>query len=270
MTLEGMIEAIMEAEIIVQGIQAAAPEEDQVVPVYDAGIAEAGAEDDVMDPADIPIDPEDHPEDPPVIIIESDDEEEYEEEDFDDLEEPEEDPEKILFDHADWDANSDISSDRSIAIVHRIATLQRQLLEQQQETNRLREQIARLNQVPHANEVPLQDNPVPRAAPPAPGVRQGVPRNLEVPLVPDGIQANPPLVREDLLFERFRRMKAPEFEGTTDPIEADNWLVDIQVILDFMGITEREKVLCASFVLKKDVRHWWMLVQMRRDVATMS
>ncbi|GMN70382.1 hypothetical protein TIFTF001_039428 [Ficus carica] len=58
-----------------------------------------------MDPADIP---EDHPEDPPVIIVASDDEEE----DFDDLEEPEEDPEEILFDHADWDADSDVSSDR--------------------------------------------------------------------------------------------------------------------------------------------------------------
>ncbi|GMN69674.1 hypothetical protein TIFTF001_038717 [Ficus carica] len=149
-----------------------------------------------------------------------------------------------------------------------VATLQRQLLEQQQETNRLREQMARLNQVPQANEVPLQDNPVPPTAPPAPGVRQGVPRNLEVPLVPDGIQVNPPLVQEDLL--RFRRMKAPEFEGTTDPIETDNWLIDIQVILDFMGITEREKVLCASFALKNDARHWWMTVQMRRDVAAMS
>ncbi|GMN66144.1 hypothetical protein TIFTF001_035214 [Ficus carica] len=92
--------------------------------------------------------------------------------------------------------------------------------------------MARLNQVPQANEVPLQDNLVPPAAPPAPG--------------------------------------APEFEGTTDPIEADNWLIDIQVILDFMGITEREKVLCASFALKKDARHWWMTVQMRRDVAAMS
>ncbi|GMN68679.1 hypothetical protein TIFTF001_037735 [Ficus carica] len=111
MTLEGMIEAIMEAEIIVQGIQAAVPEEDQVVPVYDADITEAGADNDVMDPADIPVDPEDHPEDPPIIIIESDDEEE----DFDDLEEPEEDPEEILFDHADWDADSDFSSHISIA-----------------------------------------------------------------------------------------------------------------------------------------------------------
>ena len=42
-----------------------------------------------------------------------------------------------------------------------VATLQRQLLEQQQETNRLREQIARMNQVPRDNEVPPQDIPVP-------------------------------------------------------------------------------------------------------------
>ncbi|GMN21076.1 hypothetical protein TIFTF001_040018 [Ficus carica] len=151
-----------------------------------------------------------------------------------------------------------------------VATLQRQLLEQQLETNRLREQLARLNQIPQANEEPLQDNPVPPVAPQVPGVRQGVPRNVELPLVPEGIQVNPPLVREDLLFERFRRMKAPEFEGTTDPLEADNWLIDIQVILDFMGITEREKVLCASFALNKDARHWWMTVQMRKDVAAMS
>ncbi|GMN30328.1 hypothetical protein TIFTF001_041441 [Ficus carica] len=124
LTLEDMIHAIMEAEVVVHGIQAAVPEEDHVVPDIDVGIAEAGAGDDVMDPADIPVDPEDHPEDPPVIIIESDDEEAQEqweeqegaiEEDIDDLEEPEEDPEEILFDHADWDADSDDSSDVTIA-----------------------------------------------------------------------------------------------------------------------------------------------------------
>ncbi|GMN22013.1 hypothetical protein TIFTF001_043434 [Ficus carica] len=55
-----------------------------------------------------------------------------------------------------------------------------------------------------------------------------------------------------------------------DLIAADNWLIGIQVILDFMRLTEQEKVLCASFALKKDARHWWIIVQMRRDVAAMS
>ncbi|GMN66547.1 hypothetical protein TIFTF001_035616 [Ficus carica] len=85
-----------------------------------------------------------------------------------------------------------------------------------------------------------------------------------------GGQVNLQPVREDLLYERFRPMKAPEFEGPTDPIVADNWLIDIQVILDFMRLTEQEKALCASFALKKDARHWWMTVQMRRDVTTIS
>ena len=151
-----------------------------------------------------------------------------------------------------------------------VANLQQQLLQQQQETNRLREQIARLHQMPHANEIPPQGNPAPPVAPQVPEARQEVPRNFGVPLAPTGVQVNPPVVREDLLYERFRRMKAPEFEGLTDPIEADNWLMDIQVILDFMGLTEQERVLCASFALKKDARHWWITVQMRRNVAAMS
>ena len=58
-----------------------------------------------------------------------------------------------------------------------VADLQWQLLEQQQETNRLREQIANLNQMPHAGEVPPQDNTMPPIAPQAPIVNQGIPRN---------------------------------------------------------------------------------------------
>ena len=65
-------------------------------------------------------------------------------------------------------------------------------------------------------------------------------------------------------------MKAPEFEGRADPVAADNWLLEIQVILDFMRLTDQEKILCASFALKKDARHWWRVVQMKRNVLTMS
>ncbi|GMN31600.1 hypothetical protein TIFTF001_049699 [Ficus carica] len=103
---------------------------------------------------------------------------------------------------------------------------------------RLREQIAHMNQIPQANEVPPQAHQVPPVAPQVPEVQQEVPRNFEVPLAPAGIPVNPPLVREDLLYERFRQMK--------------------------------EKVLCASFQLEKDARHWWMTVQIRKDVTTMS
>ncbi|GMN60101.1 hypothetical protein TIFTF001_029191 [Ficus carica] len=122
-----------------------------------------------------------------------------------------------------------------------VATLQRQLMEQQRETDRLREQIARLNQIPQANVVLPQKNPIPPVVPQVSKVHHEIPQNAEVPIAPVGVQANPPLIREDLLYEHFRRMKALEFKRPTDLIEADNWLIDIQ-----------------------------MTVQMRRNVETMS
>ncbi|GMN70172.1 hypothetical protein TIFTF001_039215 [Ficus carica] len=122
-------------------------------------------------------------------------------------------------------------------------------MEQQRETDWLREQIARFDQISRANVVSPQRNPVPPVVPQVPEGHQEAPRNVEVPLAPIG---------------------APEFEGPTDPIEADNWLIDIQIILDFMGLTEHEKVMCASFILDKDARHWWMTVQMCRNITTMS
>ncbi|GMN68283.1 hypothetical protein TIFTF001_037342 [Ficus carica] len=83
-----------------------------------------------------------------------------------------------------------------------------------------------MNQGPQVNEVPLQDNRVPPVVPLVPDVQPEVQpevlRNAEVPIAPVGVQVNPPLVREDFLYEQFRRMKAPEFERPTDPIAADN------------------------------------------------
>ncbi|GMN47187.1 hypothetical protein TIFTF001_016372 [Ficus carica] len=118
-----------------------------------------------------------------------------------------------------------------LAIV--VANLQRQLREQQQETDRLREKLARMNQRPHVHEVPPPVHQIPPVVPPVPEVQPEV--QPEVPIAPTGVQINPPLV-----------------------------------ILDFMRLTEQEKVICVSFALKKDARHWWMTVQMRRDVTTMN
>ena len=86
--------------------------------------------------------------------------------------------------------------------------------------------MAQLNQRPRVDEVPPQDNRVLPVVPPMPNVQPEVqaeaPRNVEIPMAPAGVQMNLLLVREDLLYERFRRMKAPEFEGLMDSIAADN------------------------------------------------
>ncbi len=147
------------------------------------------------------------------------------------------------------------------------------LLAQQQEMNALREQLARQNQVPpvegelaHGN-APVPEDPLAagdqnvQGLPPAPIAPIVVERqNLQA--VDDG--------RWVSILERFRRMKAPEFNGSTDPIEADNWLIDVQVILNLMKLNDQEKVMCASYMLKKEARRWWQTVELKRDASLMT
>ncbi|GMN58763.1 hypothetical protein TIFTF001_027849 [Ficus carica] len=142
----------MEAEIIAHMLQVDALVDDIIhVPVDDAGIpeplfkggpflledpipavplqeippqeAEADAEGNEVDPANFMAAPEDQPEHPSVIIIDSDDDEEDVEEEVEEqweeqeqgvweeeIEDFEDDQEEILFDDGDWDVDSDASS----------------------------------------------------------------------------------------------------------------------------------------------------------------
>ncbi|GMN32191.1 hypothetical protein TIFTF001_044661 [Ficus carica] len=117
-------------------MQVAAMEDDYVVPVDDAGIAEplfhggpvmledpipampfqeippqvaeANANDNKVDLADFLAAPEDQPEDLPIIIIASNDDEEDVKKEIEDVKD---DPEEILFDDDDWDVFSDVTTE---------------------------------------------------------------------------------------------------------------------------------------------------------------
>ena len=150
--------------------------------------------------------------------------------------------------------------------------LRQMMLAQQQEIGALRAQLAQQNQGPPDARVPPAPENQP-AAPEIPDADPVIPENPVAPEVPIAPVAVPPapLVRTpEELYDKFRRMKKPEFEGSTNPFEANNWLIDIQVVLNFLKLNDQEKVLCASFVLRKDARLWWETVQIRRDVTQMT
>ncbi|GMN66637.1 hypothetical protein TIFTF001_035706 [Ficus carica] len=85
---------------------------------------------------------------------------------------------------------------------------------------------------------------------------------LEIPITPPaaqpvqnrGVQAS---TNHEPLHLRFKRMKSKEFNGSTDPFVAQEWLKSIELVLNFMGLTENEKVKCASYCLMDDARIWW-------------
>ena len=65
-------------------------------------------------------------------------------------------------------------------------------------------------------------------------------------------------------------MKPAKFVGSSDPLEAEEWLSSIETILEFMELNDREKVMCTSYMLRKDARYWWDSVKLRRNVHAMT
>ncbi|GMN69426.1 hypothetical protein TIFTF001_038476 [Ficus carica] len=142
MTIRHMIDGIMEAKITAHAMQADAFVGEHPAPVDDARIgeliyepgpvlpedpipavplpeipaqeAEVGMDADAQDADDLLVAPDDQPEDPPVIDIQSDEEEPEPEPEhagwLEDEEDFEDDPEEILFQDRDWEADSDASS----------------------------------------------------------------------------------------------------------------------------------------------------------------
>ncbi|GMN63715.1 hypothetical protein TIFTF001_032784 [Ficus carica] len=116
-SLNDMIDAIMEAEVIAYMVQARA-----IAPVDDYMVEPVEDNDNEVDFAEFRANPEDHPEDPPIfIIVSNNEEEEVEEEeeiekvweeheviDAEEQEDWEDDPEEILFEDEEWDVFSDM------------------------------------------------------------------------------------------------------------------------------------------------------------------
>ena len=76
--------------------------------------------------------------------------------------------------------------------------------------------------------------------------------------------------RLEPLYERFRKQQPPTFEGGADPLLAEQWMGTMSVILDFMRVEGRDRVDCASYMLRNDARIWWEVVEQRRDTTTMT
>ena len=68
----------------------------------------------------------------------------------------------------------------------------------------------------------------------------------------------PPLGQDQMfqMYERFRHMNPKEFEGSTSLVVVEECLNSVQIILDFMNLTDQDKVQCTTFMLKTDARYW--------------
>ncbi|KAI9161426.1 hypothetical protein LWI28_017328 [Acer negundo] len=68
------------------------------------------------------------------------------------------------------------------------------------------------------------------------------------------------------VVEQFRRLHPPSFEGTMNPIDAKEWLRELEKVFTFINYTDGQKVACAVFMLKGDAGHWWEMTNQAHNV----
>ncbi|XP_062116236.1 uncharacterized protein LOC133830299 [Humulus lupulus] len=126
---------------------------------------------------------------------------------------------------------------------HLFSDLQAIVLKQGEELRLLRQQ-----QVPAVVNVPE----APSVSVPVIGQQHGVENRLEP------------------LYERFRKQQPSVFEGSADPIKAEQWMSMLNTILDFMKVVGSERVACAAYMFREDARIWWEVVGQTKDVNLLS
>lgn len=70
--------------------------------------------------------------------------------------------------------------------------------------------------------------------------------------------------------ERFRRQNPREFHGTTDPVEAENWIKSLEMIFEYLRLADIDRPRCAAYMLRGDALMWWESAKLTVDLATLS
>ena len=66
----------------------------------------------------------------------------------------------------------------------------------------------------------------------------------------------------------FKRLSPPTFEGTTEPMEAEKWIIEMEKVFRVLECFEGEKVAYASYMLRGDAYDWWQLEEDKRGQET--
>ena len=62
-------------------------------------------------------------------------------------------------------------------------------------------------------------------------------------------------------FDDFKKLGPSYFFGTSDPIEAEAWIMKIEKFFDVIDCSEKQKASSATFMLDKKEDHWWRMTK---------
>ena len=65
------------------------------------------------------------------------------------------------------------------------------------------------------------------------------------------------VARPGCSFKTFMKQNPPSFDGKLDPIEVENWFLQMEKLLEALDCTNSQKVRFATFKLIGEAEHWW-------------
>ena len=63
------------------------------------------------------------------------------------------------------------------------------------------------------------------------------------------------------LYEKFRKMFPPEFHGSEDPMEVDDFIEQLEHIFAVFICTQKQKVSLSAYMFRGIALKWWNLVK---------
>src|SRR5450432_3383315 len=72
-------------------------------------------------------------------------------------------------------------------------------------------------------------------------------------------------------LSEFCKRRPPAFMGEPKPVEAENWLKEIKVILQTLGIVDDgHRVALTTYQQKGEARNWWETMEATHNIETMT
>ncbi|KAH7560885.1 hypothetical protein JRO89_XS10G0133500 [Xanthoceras sorbifolium] len=68
------------------------------------------------------------------------------------------------------------------------------------------------------------------------------------------------------VVEQFIRPHPSSFEGTTNLLDVEEWLRELERVFSFMNCTNDQKIACVVFMLKGDADHRWEMMNRAHNV----
>ena len=73
----------------------------------------------------------------------------------------------------------------------------------------------------------------------------------------DNRPVNPAPQPHIINFKDFKNVGPPEFQGTSEPIEAQCWIKEIEKAFTIVGVGEIQKTIFATYLMKYEANFWW-------------